>query len=75
MDDIARPPVRLQANSSTLLPLKAAQTRIDEFLSDLLSRSSPSKGGDATMTAQLEKLSKALTEQRTRHRKEEGLHD
>ncbi|KIK76048.1 hypothetical protein PAXRUDRAFT_171031 [Paxillus rubicundulus Ve08.2h10] len=69
MDDIAHPPVRLQANSSTPLSLKVAQARIDEFLNDFRSRSSPSKGGDATMTAQLDKLSKALKEQRARGRK------
>ncbi|KAF8839379.1 hypothetical protein BDN67DRAFT_953611 [Paxillus ammoniavirescens] len=68
MDDIARPPVRLQANSSTSLSLKATQAHIDAFLNDFQSRSSPSKGGDATMTAQLDKLSKALKEQRARDR-------
>ncbi|KIJ65349.1 hypothetical protein HYDPIDRAFT_88303 [Hydnomerulius pinastri MD-312] len=69
MDDIARPPVRLQATSSVPLSLKAAQSRVDDFLSDFQSRSSPSKGGDTTITAQLEKLSKALKEQRARERK------
>ncbi|KAF9237140.1 hypothetical protein BU15DRAFT_49139, partial [Melanogaster broomeanus] len=72
--EVARPPVRLQANSSTKLSLKATQTCIDEFLNDFQNRSTPSKGGDTTITAQLEKLSKALKEQRARNRKQEELH-
>ncbi|KAH7919446.1 hypothetical protein BV22DRAFT_1075223 [Leucogyrophana mollusca] len=72
MDDIAHPPARLQAISSTPLSSKSAQSTIDDFLSDFQSRSTPSKGGDTTITAQLQKLSKALKEKRTRDRKLQG---
>ncbi|KAH7910249.1 hypothetical protein BJ138DRAFT_132954 [Hygrophoropsis aurantiaca] len=69
MDDIAHSPVRLQAISSTPLSAKSAQSTIDNFLSDFQNRSTPSKGGDTTITAQLQKLSNALKEKRARDRK------
>ncbi|KAH7891004.1 hypothetical protein F5I97DRAFT_118058 [Phlebopus sp. FC_14] len=69
MDDIARPPARLQVHSSTPLSMKNAQAHVDDFLSDFRSRSTPSKGGDNTITAQLEKLGRALKEQRARERR------
>lgn len=68
MEDTTRPPVRIQANASSSLSLKAAQSHVDEFLIDFQARSTPSKGGDTTITAQLEKLSKSLKEQRARER-------
>ena len=72
MEDATRPPVRVQANVSCPLSLKAAQSRVDEFLIDFQARSMPSKGGDTTITAQLEKLSKSLKEQRARARRTRG---
>ncbi|KAI6096895.1 hypothetical protein EDD16DRAFT_1499963 [Pisolithus croceorrhizus] len=70
MDDTARPPVRLQAISSKPLSLKDTQVHVDGFLSDLNSRNAFVKGLDSTTTSQLEKLSKALREERARERKE-----
>lgn len=66
MEDTNRPPVRIQANASSPLSLKVAQSRVDEFLVDFHTRSTPSKGGDSAITAQLEKLSASLKEQRAR---------
>lgn len=63
MDDIAHPPVRLQATSSIPISLKNALSRLDNFLSDFQARSTPSKGSDTSITAQLQKLSKALKEE------------
>ncbi|KAF8141329.1 hypothetical protein EV363DRAFT_1465357 [Boletus edulis] len=68
MEDTTRPPVRIQANASSSLSLKATKSHLDEFLIDFHTRSTPSKGGDTTITAQLEKLSKSLKEQRARER-------
>lgn len=68
MDDFARPPVRIQANASSPLSLKAAQSHVDAFLIDYQTRSTPSKGGDTTITAQLDKLSRSLKEQRAQER-------
>lgn len=67
MDDTStHPPVRLHSTSSQPLSMKAAQAHVDEFLSSLKVRSTPSK--DATVTSQLVKLSKALKEERARGR-------
>ncbi|KIM60126.1 hypothetical protein SCLCIDRAFT_1217152 [Scleroderma citrinum Foug A] len=68
MDDASTPPVRLHPTSSQPLSMKAAQAHVDEFLSSLKVRSTPSKGFDATVTSQLVKLSKALKEERARGR-------
>lgn len=68
MEDWGRPPVRIQANASLPLTLKSTQSHLDDFLIDFQTRSTPSKGGDTTITAQLEKLSKSLKEQRARER-------
>ncbi|KAI6041859.1 hypothetical protein EDC04DRAFT_2564946 [Pisolithus marmoratus] len=69
MDETTRPPVRLQAISSKPLSLKDTQVHIDEFLSDLKSHNAFAKGLDSTTTSQLEKLSKALREERAREQK------
>lgn len=68
MEDVARPPVRIQANASSPLSLKSAKSHVDEFLIDFQARSTPSEGNDTTITAQLEKLSRSLKEQRARER-------
>ncbi|KAG9308040.1 hypothetical protein JVU11DRAFT_12607 [Chiua virens] len=68
MEDSARPPIRIRAISSSPLSLKVAQVNVDAFLNDFQARSMPSKGGDTTIIAQLEKLKKSLKEQRARER-------
>ena len=60
MDESIHPPVRLQAISSSNLSTKSVKRHIDDFLSDFQNRSTPAKGGDTTVTAQLQKLSGAL---------------
>jgi hypothetical protein len=60
MDESIHPPVRLQALSSSTLSTKNVKARVDNFLADFQSRSTPGKGGDTTITAQLQKLSGAL---------------
>lgn len=72
MEHTTRPPVRIQANTSSPLSLKTAKSHVDEFLIDFQTRSTPSKGGDITITAQLEKISKSLKEQRVRERQTRG---
>ncbi|KAG0704550.1 hypothetical protein DFH29DRAFT_363799 [Suillus ampliporus] len=59
-DDIAHPPVRLRATSSVPVSSKHALARVNKFLDDFQARSTPSKGSDTSITAQLQKLSKAL---------------
>jgi hypothetical protein len=60
MDDSVHPPVRFQAVSSTTLSTRNVKARIDNFLADFQSRTTPGKGGDTTVTVQLQKLSGAL---------------
>jgi hypothetical protein len=69
MDDIAYPPVRLQAISSISISLNNALSRVDDFLNDFQARSTPSKGSDTSITTQLQKLSKALKEECIRQSK------
>ena len=68
MDDSVHPPVRLQAISSTTLSTKTVKGRVDDFLADFQNRSTPAKGGDTTVTAQLQKLSGALQEKLDRRK-------
>jgi hypothetical protein len=68
MDDSVHPPVRLQAISSTTLSTKTVKGRVDDFLVDFQNRSTPAKGGDTTVTAQLQKLSGALQEKLDRRK-------
>ncbi|KAG2030568.1 hypothetical protein BDR03DRAFT_974444 [Suillus americanus] len=63
MDDIAHPPVRLQAASSVPISSKHALSLVNNFLDDFQAHSTPSKGSDTSITAQLQKLSKALEEE------------
>lgn len=60
MDESVQPPVRLQVVSSSNISTKNVKGRIEDFLEDLQNRSTPSKGGDSAVTAQLQKLSGAL---------------
>ncbi|KAG2141862.1 hypothetical protein DEU56DRAFT_795229 [Suillus clintonianus] len=69
MDDIARPPVRLQAASSLPISSKQALSRVNKFLDDFQARSTPSKGSDTSITAQLQKLSKAIEQECIRQSK------
>jgi len=71
MDESVHPPVRLQAISSTTLSTRSVKTRVDDFLTDFQNRSTPAKGGDTTVTAQLQKLSEAL-QQKLDRRKTSG---
>lgn len=73
MDDSVRPPVRLQAISSTGLSTKGVKARVDDFLVDLQNRSTPSKGGDTAVTAQLQKLSDALQQKLDRRKNGGGV--
>jgi hypothetical protein len=69
MDDIAYPPLRLQTLSSVQISSENALSRVDHFLSDFQARSTPSKGSDTSITAQLQKMSKALKEECIRQSK------
>jgi L-2-hydroxyglutarate oxidase LhgO len=68
MDAAVNPPVRIQAIKSTEASAKTVQRSIDSFLVDFQSRCTPAKGGNTTITAQLQKLSQALHEERGRKR-------
>lgn len=61
--DSPQPPVRIIPTSSTKLSSRQALDALDEFLADFQERSSPLKGGDNTVTVQLQKLSVALQEE------------
>ncbi|KAI0316138.1 hypothetical protein OF83DRAFT_1060823 [Amylostereum chailletii] len=63
------PPTRVVVSSSKDLSLKDAQTSVADFLVDFEGRASTLKGGDHSVTVQLQKLSAALEEERKRSRK------
>ncbi|KAG1747780.1 uncharacterized protein EDB91DRAFT_1048126 [Suillus paluster] len=69
MDDIAHSPVHLQAVSSAPVSSRHALSRVKGFLDDFQARSTPSKGSDTSITAQLQKLSKALEQECIRQSK------
>ncbi|KAI0041830.1 hypothetical protein FA95DRAFT_650145 [Auriscalpium vulgare] len=58
------PPLRISSTSSKSLSAKSAQTSLVQFLGDFQERSSALNGGDNTVMVQLQKLSKALEEER-----------
>lgn len=64
MDAALDPPVRFQPVASISISAKTAQKNVQNFLEDYQSRSTASKGGDGTVTVQLQKLSTALHEER-----------
>ncbi len=70
MDSInaSDPPPRITATTSKVLSAKRAQIRLQAFLDEFENRNPPSKGGDKTVTAQLQKLNKALLEERQRQK-------
>jgi len=62
------PPARILPVSTKKLSTRAAHARLDTFLADFEERSSPLKGGDNAVTAQLQKLASALREERHREK-------
>ncbi|KAH9027083.1 hypothetical protein EDB85DRAFT_1834207, partial [Lactarius pseudohatsudake] len=58
------PPPRITTTSTKVLSIKRAQIRLQAFLDEFENRNPPSKGGDKTVTAQLQKLNEALLEER-----------
>jgi hypothetical protein len=70
MDSInaSDPPPRITATTSKVLSTKRAQLHLQAFLDEFENRNPPSKGGDKTVTAQLQKLNKALLEERDRQK-------
>lgn len=67
MDNI-NPPPRITATTSKNLSAKRAQTRLQAFLDDFENRNSALKGGDKTVTVQLQKLNRALLDERQRQK-------
>lgn len=68
MDSSHQPPVRIIPASSTKLSPTQALDALDEFMADFQERSSPLKGGDNTVTVQLQKLSAALQQEEEANR-------
>ena len=70
MDSInaSDPQPRIIATSSKALSTKRAQLHLQAFLDEFETRNPPNKGGDKTVTAQLQKLNKALLEERLREK-------
>jgi hypothetical protein len=66
--DASDPPPRITTTSSKNLSAKRAQIRIQAFLDDFENRNSALKGGDKTVTVQLQKLNQALLEERQRQK-------
>lgn len=65
---VSQPPPRIVSSSSKNLSAKRAQSRIQAFLDDFENRNSALKGGDKTVTVQLQKLNQALLEERQRQK-------
>ena len=70
MDNInaSDPPPRITAATSKNISAKRAQSRIQAFLDDFENRNSTLKGGDKTVTIQLQKLNQALLDERQRQK-------
>jgi hypothetical protein len=62
------PPPRIIPSTTKSLSTKRAQSRLETFLDEFESRNSALKGGDKTITVQLQKLNKALLEERQRQK-------
>ncbi|KAI0248752.1 hypothetical protein BJV78DRAFT_770048 [Lactifluus subvellereus] len=67
MDNI-NPPPRITATTSKNLSTKRAQIHLQAFLDDFENRNSALKGGDKTVTVQLQKLNRALLDERQRQK-------
>lgn len=66
--NVSDPPPRITTITSRNLSAKRAQSRIQAFLDDFENRNSALKGGNKTVTAQLQKLNQALLEERQRRK-------
>ncbi|KAH9964308.1 hypothetical protein BJV74DRAFT_786493 [Russula compacta] len=66
--NVSDPPPRITTTTSRNLSAKRAQSRIQAFLDDFENRNSALKGGNKTVTAQLQKLNQALLEERQRRK-------
>ncbi|KAF7296683.1 Short-chain dehydrogenase/reductase family protein [Mycena chlorophos] len=64
MDTPLHPPLRVTPLSGKPLTSKNTQKRLEVFLQDLQDRTTAAQGGQTTVTVQLEKLAKALKEER-----------
>ncbi|KAF7299459.1 Short-chain dehydrogenase/reductase family protein [Mycena indigotica] len=69
MDSPLHPPPRVTALASKPLTTKSAQKRLELFLDDFQARSTASQSGTTTVTVQVEKLQKALKEEREEMKK------
>ena len=77
MDAPLDPPVRFCTTKSTEASVKTVQGRLEAFLGDFQARSTPAKGGNTTVIAQLQKLTDALREERQRKKEKNrriGMH-
>jgi len=71
--NVSDPPRRITSIASKNISAKRAQIRIQAFLDDFENRNSTLKGGDKTVTVQLQKLNQALLDERHRRKTaEEG---
>lgn len=68
-DAAVTPPLRIVPVRSTTITSQVAYTRVASFLEDFQARSTPLNGGDATIPAQLSKLTAALREDGTAKKK------
>jgi len=70
MDNInaSDPPPIITTTSTKNISAKRAQSRIQTFLDDFENRNSTLKGGDKTVTVQLQKLNQALLDERQRQK-------
>lgn len=65
MDVAITPPLRVQPTSAQNISSKAVQGQVDQFLSDFQTRHTLARTqGDATIFAQLQKLTGALKQER-----------
>jgi hypothetical protein len=66
--NVSDPPPRITTTTAKNISARRAQIRIQAFLDDFDDRNSALKGGDKTVTAQLQKLNQALFEERQRQK-------
>lgn len=62
------PPPRIIPSTTKILSTKRAQSHLQSFLDEFESRNSALKGGDKTITVQLQKLNRALLEERQKQK-------
>ncbi|KAI0294483.1 hypothetical protein B0F90DRAFT_1283143 [Multifurca ochricompacta] len=65
---ISEPPPRITTTTARNLSTKRAQIHLQNFLDDFENRNSTLNGGDKAVTVQLQKLNKALIEERQREK-------